>query len=109
MTMATWSRDRREIDLFLKPRTNSDGVDIGNYDKSTEWELLEVTANKRLTSYGSIEHVDVQYTARVRRMPLYYIVNYTLPTMIVAVVAMLVFLIPPEVGKRMGRYSLLGR
>ena len=103
LTMGTWSHDRRHIDLFLKQRKYSDGVDMDYYENNTEWELLGIAAEKNVTLHKTGAYVDLMYTVRLRRMPLYYVVNYITPTIIISLLGLLIFLIPPEVGKRMGR------
>ena len=42
----------------------------------------------------------------LKRTAWFEVISYTLPTIIIAILSLMVFLVPPEAGKRMGKTFL---
>jgi hypothetical protein len=81
------------------------GIDMSSYLAHNEWEIVSVKPTKQFVQLKSSDdtHATVVYKIHLRRHALFYMVNYILPSIIIAILSLLVFLIPPEVGKRMGK------
>ncbi|KAK3744218.1 hypothetical protein QZH41_013572, partial [Actinostola sp. cb2023] len=99
LAFGTWSQDLSQVEMRLLET----GVDQSMYVKHNEWEIVSVGASKHVVSDSSsnVGYSKVVLQLHLRRHALFYMVNYILPSIVIAVLSMLVFLIPPEVGKRM--------
>ena len=82
-----------------------DGIDLQQFKKNNMWDLLNISAEVKSQVYFSHKNPlsTVVYTIAVRRKSLFYVVNYIAPPVAISLLSMLLFLIPPEVGKRMGK------
>ena len=68
--------------------------------ESGEWKLLETNVETSIEPAESGQYSVVTYSIKIRRRTLYYIMNFILPCVLIAVLAVLVFLLPPESGER---------
>lgn len=68
-----------------------------------EWILLDVRSERKLLTYDCCEgeFPEVTYHLELRRRTLFYMMNFILPCVLIAVLTLLVFLLPPESGERM--------
>lgn len=101
LTFGTWSQDISDVRMLL----NKGGIDLSSYQNHNEWEIVSVKPSiqtVQLKSQSKNAHSTVVYTIHLRRHALFYMINYILPSIIIAILSLLLFLIPPEVGKRMG-------
>lgn len=100
LTFGSWSHDVEQVDIHL----HKTAVDQSIYSKHNEWQILSAEATREVVvdSYSNTKHPRAVLKLHLRRNALFYMVNYVLPSVIIAVLSLLVFLIPPEVGKRMG-------
>ena len=95
---ASWTYDASKINLL----NNSDKGDMSNFLSNGEWELIDVIAERNEKIYSCCPdnpYPDVTYYIIIRRKPLYYIFNMILPCMVLTLVALLGFLVPPESGE----------
>ncbi|XP_031573104.1 neuronal acetylcholine receptor subunit alpha-6-like, partial [Actinia tenebrosa] len=99
LTFGTWSQDASVVRMLLY----EGGFDMTSYLNHNEWEIVSVKPSTQTVQLGSSEngHAIVVYTIHLRRHALFYMINYILPSIIIAILSLLLFLIPPEVGKRM--------
>lgn len=88
---------------------NKGGIDLTYYIKNNMWDLLEISPQMRRQMYSSHDNdlSLVVYTFVLRRRSLFYVVNYIAPPVVISFLSLLLFLIPPEVGKRMGEGCFL--
>ena len=101
VTFGSWTMDSTLLQLDLK----DDGKDLKHFLTNNMWELLNISVEVKSQVYYSHENPlsTVVYTIVVRRKSLFYVVNYIVPPVAISLLSMLLFLIPPEVGKRMGK------
>ena len=78
------------------------GIDLDNYQKSTEWDLLAVKSKKTTDYYPccSEPYADIKFYITIRRKTLFYAVNLILPCIIICSVTLLVFYMPAESGEK---------
>ena len=78
-------------------------INTGRYVENGEWILLDAKSERNLLSYDCCEgkFSDVTYHLELRRRTLFYMMNFILPCVLIAVLTLLVFLLPPESGERM--------
>lgn len=78
------------------------GIDLTDYYGSTEWDLLEVPAQKYEKYYPccSEPFPDIKFNITIRRKTLFYTVNLILPCVAICSVTLLVFYIPANSGEK---------
>ncbi len=88
--------DSRDVDEVPK------GIDLRDYYKSTEWDLLSVPAKKHIKYYPccSEPYPDIKFNITIRRKTLFYTVNLILPCVAICSVTLLVFYIPASSGEK---------
>lgn len=99
LTFSSWSYN----DEFLDVHPGSDTADLSSYVENGEWILLGVRSQRNVMTYDCCEgkFPDVTYHLELRRRTLFYLMNFILPCVLIAVLTLLVFLLPPESGERM--------
>lgn len=73
---------------------------IFSYVESGEWMLLETKVDSSTEIAETGQYSVVTYLIKIRRRTLYYIMNFILPCVLIAILTVLVFLLPPESGER---------
>lgn len=81
-----------------------DSADISKYTVSGEWELLDAPLKRNVVTYSCCPHpfIDITYTIHVKRRVLFYMMNLIVPCIVLAVLTVFSFYLPPESGERMG-------
>ena len=100
LSFTPWTHDQSEIDIIADPRP----VVTANYITSSEWELIDVKKEVISSLYACCPNpfVNIRYTIRLHRKPLYYIYNVVLPCIIQMLIILSTFFLPPETGERIG-------
>ena len=79
-------------------------VVVSNYQPNGEWELLEHNGKVEYVQYdtgaGTDEFPFVYFTFKLKRKPVYHIINILLPCIIISFIAGLQFLLPPSSGEK---------
>uniref|UniRef100_A0A914RZ08 Uncharacterized protein n=1 Tax=Parascaris equorum TaxID=6256 RepID=A0A914RZ08_PAREQ len=80
----------------------SDNVDLSNYVVSGEFDLVRVHQKRRVVKYTCCPepYPDVTFFIHIRRKTLYYLYNVVFPCMMMSVLTLLVFLLPPDSGEK---------
>ena len=78
------------------------GIDLDDYSKSTEWDLLAVKAQKYEKFYPccSEPYPDLKFNITIRRKTLFYTVNLIFPCVIICSVTVLLFYMPANSGEK---------
>lgn len=78
-------------------------LSLYSYGDNGEWILLSSKPVRQVKQYDCCDgwYPEVAYKIHLRRRTLYYIMNFILPCILIAVLTLLVFLLPPESGERM--------
>ncbi|EDO45564.1 predicted protein, partial [Nematostella vectensis] len=76
--------------------------DLSKYTISGEWELKSAPVVRNVVKYSCCKHpyIDVTYTINIRRKVLFYLNNLILPCMVLAILTVCSFLLPPASGER---------
>ena len=79
-----------------------DGINLDDYYKSSEWDLLEVRSQKTNHYYPccSEPYADIKFNITIRRKTLFYAVNLIMPCVAICSVTLLVFYMPAESGEK---------
>ena len=104
ITFGSWTMDKTLMQLDL---TRGDGIDLSSLTKNNMWNLLHLYGEVIDQNYSWQDNPfsTAVYSIKVRRKSLFYVVNYLVPPVAISLLSLLLFLIPPEVGKRMGRLA----
>lgn len=70
------------------------------YIPSAEWELIEAKKVRHAEKYECCEHelADITLVLTIERKPLFYIFNLVLPCILIIMLVLLGFFVPPESG-----------
>lgn len=87
---------------YLNLTNKNSSSDLSKYTISGEWELVAVPAKRNVVKYTCCPnpYIDVTYTVIVRRKVLFYLTNLILPCVVLAVLTVFSFCLPPESGER---------
>ena len=98
LKFGSWSYDSNEIYLG---EVNSP-IDITNYQRHDEWDLVEFNSTKNVVKYECCEYPyhDIEFSYTIRRRPNYYNLNVVVPTFATAILIVMSLLIPINSGER---------
>jgi hypothetical protein len=101
---ASWVHDGSELILKLRP---DNPLDLGNYVFNNEWHIVGTEAKAIEERYECCPapFYMTSFNIHVRRGASSYVSNYIIPSILIAILSIMMFTLPPEVGKRMGEYS----
>ena len=98
LIIGSWTYTESYLNLTNKDSTS----DLSKYTVSGEWQLVSVPAKRNIIKYSCCPdpYIDVTYTVIVRRKVLFYLTNLILPCIVLAVLTVFSFYLPPESGER---------
>ncbi|KAK2563553.1 Neuronal acetylcholine receptor subunit alpha-6, partial [Acropora cervicornis] len=98
LTIGSWSMDY----TLLRVQLWKGGKDLC-FRQNKMWALLDVSVKAIDKVYPVNENPfsTLLCTIKIRRKSLFYVVNFIVPPVTISLLSLLLFLIPPEVGKRM--------
>ena len=87
-----------KVDLINR----SDKVDLTNYMQNGEWDLMETSISRAIVYYPCCsEHFpEVVVKLKIRRKTLYYIYNIIMPCILLAIITITCFRVPPDSGEK---------
>ena len=112
LKFGSWSYDGYQVDLQHIALDNpdkqqsldviSDGMNIKDYYRSVEWDLMGVPAKKFLKRYTCCEapYPDIRFNITLRRKTLFFTVNLTIPCVAISFLSVLVFFLPSDSGEK---------
>ncbi|XP_033627794.1 neuronal acetylcholine receptor subunit beta-3-like [Asterias rubens] len=73
------------------------------------WELLKVTITAKDSTIGGLSFPELSYSIHLRRRPLFYLLEIVLPCVLLSLLNLMVFVLPPESGEKisLGMTNLL--
>jgi hypothetical protein len=76
---------------------------LSNFIENGEWKVESAILHNRLRLYGpeKIPYPDVTFTLEIQRRSLYYSLNIVIPCALIALLALLSFMLPSDHGERM--------
>ncbi len=75
-------------------------VILGNLEQNEQWEIVNTTVKSFKVEQPDITTPVVLFTLHLQRKPMYYVMNVLVPTFIISLVSVLVFLLPVEAGEK---------
>lgn len=98
LKMGSWTYDGFQLNI----ENGSNEADLTNYVKNGEWNLKSTELVKNVMYYNCCvePYYDVTLTILMRRKTLYYSHNVVAPCMMMSVLTLLVFRLPPGSGEK---------
>ncbi|KAL9985122.1 hypothetical protein ACROYT_G007489 [Oculina patagonica] len=98
LVFGSWTHTSRELELAKK----GDTADLSKYTSNGQWKLVSLKAKKNVVKYSCCEDpfIDITFTLRVSRWPLFYVQNLIIPCVLLALLTVLSFCLPPDSGER---------
>ncbi|CAH1797210.1 unnamed protein product [Owenia fusiformis] len=109
MKFGSWTYDGFQVDLQHFSRDENDendhipvGVELQDFYRSVEWDLLGVPAkrNERFYPCCPEPYPDITFTISIRRKTLFYTVNLIIPCVAISFLTVLVFYLPSDSGEK---------
>nr|QQY02471.1 nicotinic acetylcholine receptor alpha subunit-1 [Cryptocotyle lingua] len=111
LKFGTWSYQGSTVDLKLQCDNETDAdqecnhrneVDLSTYLAHSEWALESAVIRRYVESYGEADELYIAVIIRVdiQRKALYYMFNIIVPCMIMSVMSLLVFTLPPDANEK---------
>ncbi|OWA51487.1 Acetylcholine receptor subunit alpha-L1 [Hypsibius exemplaris] len=95
------SYDGLQMNVLMMNQTG-ELVDLKHYVKNGEWELQSISVERTTNFYDSFPTAfpHVTFKLVIRRKVLYYVYNVIFPTVMMSVMTLLVFVLPPDSGEK---------
>jgi len=110
LKFGSWTFDGFQIDLIhIHANQSSEtsdhveqGIDLTEYYINVEWDILRVPAERHVKVYPCCPepYPDIFFYLKIRRKPLFYIVNLIIPCVGIFYLSILVFYLPAQSGEK---------
>merc|ERR1719348_1887247 len=107
MKFGSWTYDGFQVDLRHKDETKDlpvvdIGIDLTEFYKSVEWDILGVPASRNVKFYTCCDepYLDITFNITMRRKTLFYTVNLIIPCMGISFLTVLTFYLPSDSGEK---------
>ena len=97
VTIINWNY-RSEL---LNFNANSQTVYLKSYQNSSEWYLESTNVTTSLKNWSGLQLPTITFSLTITRVASFYIAVIMFPCILLVVVSVLVFLLPPESGEKM--------
>ena len=98
LVFTSWTHDSRYLEFY----NNTPTGDLAHFIGDGLWLITEISTGRNVDNYEDTDesYANVEYTIKLQRKPLYYIINLVAPCLLLTLSGMLVFLLPPDSGER---------
>ena len=98
LSFGSWTMDSSM--LLLRPV--ADKLEISSFLKNGEWELLEYRAEMKMELFqnDSVTFSNLVYTLVIQRRSFFYVFNLVLPCMVLLLIGIMTFYLPPGTGDK---------
>lgn len=107
LNFASWTYSLHGLNLI----NIAEEGDTSNYVSSSEWELLGFFFVRQVVTFSCCPepYPFIRYDILIKRRPLFYLFNMMMPCVLITLVALLGFYMPPDSGEKisMGITTLL--
>lgn len=98
LQFGSWAHNGLELNMS----GISSEADLSAFVDSVEWELTSVPMVRNVLYYKCCPepYPDVTFYLKMKRKPLFYLMNLVFPCMLISTVACLGFILPPDSGEK---------
>ncbi|XGW21367.1 hypothetical protein V3C99_004376 [Haemonchus contortus] len=98
LKFGSWTYHGFQVDITNR----SENIDLTNYVPSGEFDLVKVYQKRRVVKYTCCPepYPDITFFIYIRRKTLYYLYNIVFPCLMMSVLTLLVFVLPPDSGEK---------
>ncbi|WKX88903.1 hypothetical protein Q1695_008496 [Nippostrongylus brasiliensis] len=98
LKFGSWTYHGFQVDVTNR----SENIDLTNYVPSGEFDLVKVYQKRRVVKYTCCPepYPDITFFIYIRRKTLYYLYNIVFPCLMMSVLTLLVFVLPPDSGEK---------
>ncbi|CAN2388271.1 serotonin-gated cation-selective channel activity [Pristimantis euphronides] len=89
-----------EVNVFFRSPETVDKSYTSEYADIGEWDIVSVTPSYIVANYESYIFGETTFHIKIRRKPLFYTVSLITPSMLLMILNMAAFYLPPESGER---------
>ncbi|KAK5971914.1 Neuronal acetylcholine receptor subunit alpha-7, partial [Trichostrongylus colubriformis] len=99
LKFGSWTFDGSKLHLDV----DDNGFDLSSYIQNGEWELTATSVVQNIQHYQCCPepYYDVVFTFIIRRRVLYYAFNLILPCILITMLTLIGFTLPPDAGEKM--------
>ncbi|XP_022105188.1 neuronal acetylcholine receptor subunit alpha-7-like [Acanthaster planci] len=97
LKFSSWTYDGFALDLISK----NDSSFTDSMTENGEWEMLSMWAVREVEPFESTTYVAVTFKLHIRRRSLYYFVNVLIPCVLISMLTVLSFSLPPDSGEKL--------
>ncbi|XP_072033889.1 neuronal acetylcholine receptor subunit alpha-10-like [Amphiura filiformis] len=97
MVFGSWQHDARYIDYPIHE------ADASEQEPNGEWETLGMVGLRKANEFSCCPgkvYPDLTFTLRIRRKPLFYVVNLVIPCALISAMSMVEFILPCNSGEK---------
>jgi hypothetical protein len=101
LKFGSWTYDGFKLDIDFYDSLEQ--VDVSDYIASNEWRLLDHPAKKNVKYYPCCKepYPDLTFTIKVKRLAVFYSFILILPCVLLSVLTLVIFWLPPESPAKM--------
>ena len=88
--------------IYKKPKEQGETYNLDYFSVKKEWLDIKETFDIKYDSWAGMVLHRLVYTLQMRRNPNFFVIYLLIPSILMAFVSVLVFLLPPESGERIG-------
>ncbi|CAE1172368.1 CHRNN [Acanthosepion pharaonis] len=98
LKLGSWAYNGLQVDVMNRSNT----IDLTNFVDNGEWELVSVKVRRNVVYYACCPEPfpDVTFYVHLRRRIKYYLMNLIIPCIILSILCLAGFLLPPESGEK---------
>ena len=98
LKFGSWTYDGSKIDITNRSATG----DVSYFVSNGEWDLIGMPLRRHELWYSCCPapYPDLTFWVVIRRRPLFYIFNLVMPCILLTIISVMVFLLPPESGEK---------
>ena len=98
LKFGSWTYNGYQVSI----EERSDAIELSNYVPNGEWDLLDTSYQVNIVRYPCCPEPfpDITFYVRIRRRILYYLYSVVFPCVMLSILTLLVFCLPPESGEK---------
>ena len=98
LKFGSWTYNGYQVSIEQR----ADAIELSNYVPNGEWDLLDTSYQVNVVRYACCPEPfpDITFYVRIRRRILYYLYSVVFPCVMLSILTLLVFCLPPESGEK---------